>query len=278
MAVTAGVPGGVADDRPRATSQRSRWRSVAVPSEHGGWGLTAEPALLGLLVAPSIAGGVLAVAAVVTFLARTPLKLVLVDCRRRRRLPRTQLASRVLAAEIAVLAGCALAASLVARAPFWWPLFLAAPLVIVELSFDMRSRSRRLVPELAGTAAIAAVAPMIVLADGRSARLATALWIVMVARSVASMPFVRLQIDRLRHGPRPVATSDRAQGAAVLLAVTACLVDAHVLTAMVIVAVMAGLHLVWIRRAPRPARVLGLRETALGAGLVLGTALGVLLG
>ena len=82
----------------------------------------------------------------------------------------------------------------------------------------------------------------------------------MVARSVASMPFVRLQIDRLRHGPRPVATSDRAQGAAVLLAVTACLVDAHVLTAMVIVAVMAGLHLVWIRRAPRPARVLGLRE------------------
>ena len=99
----------------------------------------------------------------------------------------------------------------------------------------MRSRSRRLVPELAGTAAIAAVAPMIVLADGRSARLATALWIVMVARSVASMPFVRLQIDRLRHGPRPVATSDRAQGAAVLLAVTACLVDAHVLTAMVIV-------------------------------------------
>jgi hypothetical protein len=106
MAVTAGVPGGVADDRPRATSQRSRWRSVAVPSEHGGWGLTA----------------------------------------------------------------------------------------------------------------------------------------------------------------------------AVLLAVTACLVDAHVLTAMVIVAVMAGLHLVWIRRAPRPARVLGLRETALGAGLVLGTALGVLLG
>ena len=87
MAVTAGVPGGVADDRPRATSQRSRWRSVAIPSEHGGWGLTAEPALLGLLVAPSIAGGVLAVAAVVAFLARTPLKLVLVDRWRRRRLP-----------------------------------------------------------------------------------------------------------------------------------------------------------------------------------------------
>jgi hypothetical protein len=33
--------------------ERSRLRSVALPSEHGGWGLTLEPAVLGLLVAPS---------------------------------------------------------------------------------------------------------------------------------------------------------------------------------------------------------------------------------
>lgn len=28
---------------------RSPWRSVALPSEHGGWGLTLEPGLLGLV-------------------------------------------------------------------------------------------------------------------------------------------------------------------------------------------------------------------------------------
>src|SRR5438067_8458307 len=44
-------------------STRSPWRAVVIPSEHGGWGLTLEPALLGLLVAPSIAGGALAIAA-----------------------------------------------------------------------------------------------------------------------------------------------------------------------------------------------------------------------
>ena len=35
---------------------RPAWRVVALPDEHGGWGLTAEPVLLGLLVAPSWAG------------------------------------------------------------------------------------------------------------------------------------------------------------------------------------------------------------------------------
>ena len=34
---------------PRA-KQRSPLRTVALPSEHGGWGLTLEPVLLGLLV------------------------------------------------------------------------------------------------------------------------------------------------------------------------------------------------------------------------------------
>ena len=63
---------------------RAPLRGVALPSEHGGWGLTLEPGLLGLLVAPSVAGACLAVAAVVAFVARTPLKLALVDRRRGR--------------------------------------------------------------------------------------------------------------------------------------------------------------------------------------------------
>ena len=32
---------------------RAGWRGVAVPTEHGGWGFTLEPILLGLLVAHS---------------------------------------------------------------------------------------------------------------------------------------------------------------------------------------------------------------------------------
>jgi len=83
---------------------RAAWRAVALPDDHGGWSPSAEPALLGLLVAPSWAGAALAVAAVVAFVARTPLKLMLVDRRRHRWLPRTGLAVRIAAMEMAVLA------------------------------------------------------------------------------------------------------------------------------------------------------------------------------
>ena len=41
---------------PGTARPRALWRSVAVPTEHGGWGLTFEPVLLGLIVAPSWAG------------------------------------------------------------------------------------------------------------------------------------------------------------------------------------------------------------------------------
>ena len=84
---------------------RAAWRSVAIPDEHGGWGLTAEPVLLGLLVAPSWPGVLLAVAAFVAFMVRSPLKVVLVDRWRRRRLPRTRLAARIAAVELAGLLG-----------------------------------------------------------------------------------------------------------------------------------------------------------------------------
>ena len=64
------------------------WKSVALPSEHGGWSLTAEPALLALIVVFSWSGMALGIAAMLAFVARTPLKLVLVDRWRNRWLPR----------------------------------------------------------------------------------------------------------------------------------------------------------------------------------------------
>ena len=87
-----------------AVPQSALWRAVAVPSEHGGWGLTLEPVLLGLLVAFSWPGLAIGVAALLAFLVRTPLKLALVDRRRQRSLPRTRLAWRFAAAELALIA------------------------------------------------------------------------------------------------------------------------------------------------------------------------------
>ncbi len=58
------------------------WKTVALPAEHGGGSFLAEPAILGLALAPSAAGACLALAALAGFLARHPLRLALIDRRK----------------------------------------------------------------------------------------------------------------------------------------------------------------------------------------------------
>ncbi|HLT69736.1 MAG TPA: YwiC-like family protein [Acidimicrobiales bacterium] len=261
--------------RPVAPPQaRPAWRAVALPDEHGGWGLSAEPALLGLLVAPSWAGGALAAGAVLAFLARTPLKLVLVDRWRGRWLPRTRLAARVAAAELALLAALG-AAALALAGPAWLvPVAAAAPLVAVELWFDMRSRGRRLTPELCGAIGVSAVAAAVALAGGAPGELATALWLVLAARAVATIPAVRVQITRLRRGTGSRTASDGAGAAGVAVALVAVALDPAVTGGALAVAAVAALQAVWVRRPPVPAKVLGFRQLGLGLGVVLATAVG----
>lgn len=264
-----GAPGSAA--RPRAA-----WRAVAIPDEHGGWGLTAEPALLGLLVAPSWAGAALGVAAFAAFLVRTPLKIALVDRWRHRWLPRSRLAARIAAVECAIL--LALAGVAASRAGWEWlvPVAVAVPLVGVELWFDMRSRGRRLVPELCGAVGIAAVAASVSLAGGADARLAVGLWLVLAARALAAIPFVRVQIARLRHGSGTLKVSDRAQIVGAGVAVAAVAVDSAVAAGAVAVAALLVAHVIWVRRPPVPAKILGLRQLFLGLAVVAVTAAGVL--
>lgn len=259
------------------TTQRAAWRSVAVPSEHGGWGLTLEPVLLGLIVAWSGGGLALGVAAFAAFLVRTPLKLVFVDIRRNRWLDRSRIAARIVAGELVVLGVAVATAGKLAGWTWLLPAALAAPLVAVEVWFDVRSRGRRLVPELCGAIGIAAVAAAIVLAAGRDGRLAAGLWLVLAARAIGSIPFVRVQISRLRRGEWPVRHSDVAQVASLAVGVTAMLVDRRLVFGLMGVVLLSVMQAVWVRRAPIAAKRLGLRQMAMGLGLVAVTAAGVLM-
>lgn len=260
----------------RAVGDRSGWRAVAMPSEHGGWGLTLEPVLLGLLVAWSGAGVALGLAVFTAFLLRTPAKIVAVDVRRGRWLDRSRLALRIALIELVVL-GVAVAV-VVASAGWSWlvPVAVAGPLVAIELSFDIRSRGRRLLPELCGAIGIAAVAASIVVAADRSTGLAIGVWLVLAARAVGAIPFVRVQIMRLRRGQGAVWRSDLAQVFAVAIATFAAFVDGRLLPGVVGVVMLALTQAVWVRRAPIPARQVGLRQMVLGLALVAVTAVGVL--
>ncbi|MGZ5477500.1 MAG: YwiC-like family protein, partial [Thermoanaerobaculia bacterium] len=64
-------------------------RPLAVPSEHGGWGLLLEPVVLAMLVAPSAAGALIGMGAGAVFLMRHPLKLAMHDRLQGRQHPRS---------------------------------------------------------------------------------------------------------------------------------------------------------------------------------------------
>lgn len=249
-------------------------REVAIPREHGGWSLTLEPALLGLIVAPSPGGLALTAAGVVAFVARTPVKLVLVDGWRGRRLPRTELAARVASVEVLLLMGLVTAAVVVTEHQFWWPLVLAAPLILLELWYDMRSRGRHLVPEWAGAVGIGSVASAVALAGGEPDGIAIWLWVVIGARAFASVPFVRTQLRRHRGQPDQRSLSDLAQPLAVGVVLTVWLAGEGTLAGVVAVSVLASFQLTAVRRPAPRAAVVGAEQVGLGLMVVLVTALG----
>lgn len=249
------------------------WREVAVPREHGGWSLTAEPALLGLLAAWSGSGAALAGAAMVAFVARTPIKVVLVDRFRHRWLARTGLALRIALAELVLLTGLAAVAVTGTDHRFWVPLALAVPLVAVELWFDMRSRSRRLVPELAGAVGIGSVAAAIALAGGSPGRVAAGLWCVIAARAAAAIPYVRVQLARAKARPHRSWPSDLAQVGAVAAVAGAWAADAVPLAAVVVLALSGVVAVVGLRLPTRPAPLIGAEQSVVGLTVVLAAGL-----
>ena len=255
--------------------ERSLLRQVALPAEHGGWGLTLEPVLLGMLVAHSWAGAALGVAAFAAFLVRTPLKLAIIDRRRHQWAARSRVAANLAAMQLVlIVVGAAAALSL--AGPRWLlPVAMAAPFVAVELWFDLRSRGRRLLPELCGAVGIAAAVAAIIVAAGKPTELAAAMWLILAGRSVAAIPFVRVQIRRVRRGAGSGRASDGAQVLAVAAGAAAVVLDRTALLGAVGIVAIAGAHVVWVRRPAAPAKVIGMRQMALGLALVALTAAGV---
>jgi hypothetical protein len=256
--------------------RRSMLRSVAMPTEHGGWSLTLEPVLLALLVAWSWPGFALGLAAMLAFVARTPVKVVLVDRWRHRWLDRTRLAAQVAAVELIAVAMLVAIAAFTADGRFWVPFVVAAPLIAVELWFDMRSRSRRLIPELAGTIGIGSVAAAIALADGAEPLLALGLWCVVAARGAAAIPYVRTQIFRLHARPHHRWSSDLAQVLAVAAVAVGWTFDAVPFATVIVLAIVGAFNIAALRREPRPPKVLGVQQMMFGLAVTVVTAVAIL--
>ncbi|HEX8069614.1 MAG TPA: YwiC-like family protein [Pyrinomonadaceae bacterium] len=260
----------------QARPQGVRLKTVALPVEHGGWGLALEPVVLGLCVAPTWPGACLALATLAAFLTRHPLKIVAGDRRRGRRFPRTRVAER-----FALLYGalaCASFCAAVALAPkvFLLPLVCAAPLAVVQLAYDALGRSRALLPELAGATAMASVAAAMALAGDWALAPALALWAVLTLRVVPTILYVRARLA-LSHGARPLLWPALLAHAAAVAA-TAALARAGLAPALARIAMLLLLARAAVSLLrPRPqtkAKHVGLRELGFGLLTVLALVFG----
>jgi hypothetical protein len=260
----------------KPVSRGFRIRSVALPVEHGGWSLLLEPIVLGLILAPTVPGLFLSFAATGAFLARHPFKLAVRDWRRKLHSPRIVMAERfaILYACIAIL-GLALAIK-TGGAAFLLPLLLATPCVIVQLFYDSRGRSRALIPELAGSISTGAVATAIAISGGWPRPAAFGLWVILAARSVPTILYVRARLRQLhgKQASRSAVIFVHVLAVLVLIALAAVQLAAY--SAVIAMLILLMRAIIGFSNSDRQitAKRLGLREVALGAMTIFLVAFG----
>lgn len=259
---------------PATRSTTPDWKTIAFPVEHGGWGFTFEPIILGLLLAPGPAAWELGVAAVATFLARRPLKLIGTDLVRRRWLPRSSMALLIAAVYGAVALAGLVGAIVTAEAPFWSPYVLAAPLAAYAIYADGHSRGRTVGAELAGSIAMGSTVAAIALADGWEVAPAFGLWLVLAARAVASIVLVRGQIRRVHDKPVGETAIYAVQLAVVLVMIVGAVADVVPWLSVAAIGGIGVLALWSLSRPPVAAKTVGWTQIVVGLGVVLLTAIG----
>jgi hypothetical protein len=200
--VTTGAP------QPNAAARKPgggvSLRLIVLPNEHGGWSFLFEPILLGLLVAHTWAGALIALAAVAAFLARQPLKLFVSDRQRGKIYPRTHVAEVAFAVLALLAAGALYAAWRLSAHSFWTALAAAAPLAAIGLAFDLGKKSREVGAELAAATSLGAIATAIGLAGGMHREFAFGLWGVLAARTIPTIVFVRARLRLEKRQPAGV--------------------------------------------------------------------------
>lgn len=251
-------------------------RSVALPTEHGGWSFVLEPIALGLAVAWSMVGLVLGVGVLGAFLAHQPLKTAIKDRLAGRRAFRTVWAERF-AAIYSVVAVAAI--GLVVWSAGWrvmWLPVAALPFALAQLVWDARNKSRAIGAEICGSIALGSVASAIAMADGWTAGLAAGLWLIAVARALPAIVYVRARLKLERNKPFTLwpTAAWHAGAVAVTAATAAAGWTPWLAMAAMIVLFARALHGLSKARVGRKPAAIGAQEIGFGALTVVLAAIG----
>jgi len=241
------------------------WRTL-LPAEHGTWFMLAFPLLLGLLLRPTPAGLLLALAALAVFLSRPALRRVATG----QRDPRQGRALLLFGLLALAFGGGALA---LAGVRFLLPLALSVPLILIALRADFSRAVRSLPVELTAQAAFGALAPAILLAGGASWAQGATAWFLASLVGGANLAHVRRYLGHA-HGLDPAELRRRWRPVhalhLLLLGASALLVGPHGIAGALWTGWAGLLYLrALLPYRPIPARILGWREGALSLGGLL---------
>jgi hypothetical protein len=251
-------------------------RRLALPHEHGSWSILLEPLVAGIAVAPSPAAPFVALLFAGGFLMHQPLRLCLTAVKERRMMPHTMTAAG-LAFGFLLIAAVGLAGVWsIAGANSLVPLLAAAPLALLQVGYDLASKSRKLVPELAGAVALSTSAAIAASAAGWPATSALALSGVFALRLISSLAYVRnrLLLEKRKASSIlwPMIAHGLALGGVVVLAV-AGLCPKLVVLAFVTLIVRAAIGLSRWRLKLRAMQI-GILEVTFGTLTVLAVVAG----
>jgi hypothetical protein len=248
------------------------WRSRVLPKEHGSWSLALEPLAFGLIAAPSLAGGWLALAVAAGFFARRPLRAA---WRERQAERRAEARGDLLVCGLVAAAGLGSAIAVAGLAWIWW-LIPAALAGAVFVSFDLRNAGRAEVAEVAGAGAFAwLAAPLAILGDATPGT-ALAFGLVMCGRAIPTVLGVRAVLRKTKTGAQRRLPTLLTAFAALAVGLTLFRVGVAPAVAPAALAILAArsVGLLWFPRPAFRARTIGLLEAVLGVAFVLAVALG----
>lgn len=243
---------------------------LTLPKEHGSWSLALEPLALGILVAPSAAGGALVCAAVAGFFLRRPLKLISSG----KPDPRASLASgAVMSLSMLAIASLLLAVAL-GGAKNLWPLVPAAVAGIGFVWFDSRNEGREGAAELCGAIAFGVLPAAFAKFAGWPINASAALALIMLVRSVPTVLFVRTYLRRNKG--QTISLAPAFTASILGLCVTVWLVTAHLAPWIAVpFASFLAVRAFWILGGNRrlSAKKIGFAELAFGIVMVFTLAL-----
>jgi hypothetical protein len=243
-------------------SAATAWRDVVMPKEHGSWSLAFEPVALGLLIAPSGGGAMLAFAVAAAFFSRRPLTIATRDHR-----PARRASARNALMICAVVATLFLVAAFSIEGAAWTAWLIPSAIAgAVFLGFDLRRGGREEAAEVAGAAAFAFLPAAFVALSNDLSISALSVALMMLGRAVPTVLCVRTFLRGAKTGERGAGVALAASAAALAVGIMLARAGLAPRGAVVLLALLS-LRAFALLVFPRPAlraRTLGMIEAITG--------------